>query len=67
MSDFTIENVERDVSRHEIPFQVKIETYHLTDEQRLGLDPILHAGPDGGLRLCVETGFRRCAPTSLAR
>lgn len=74
MSDFTIENVERDVSRHEIPFQVKIaeaykdqplrianfyldngsdgtnpfatniETYHLTDEQRLGLDPILHTG-----------------------
>lgn len=97
MSDFTIENVERDVSRHEITFQVKIaeaykdqplrivnfyldngsdgtnpfatniENYHLTDEQRLGLDPILHAGPDGGLRLCVETGFRRCAPTSLAR
>ena len=74
MSDFTIENVERDVSRHEIPFQVKIaeaykdqplrivnfyldnnsdglnpfhpmiETYHLTEEQRAGLDPILHTG-----------------------
>ena len=26
------------------PFATDIETYHLTDEQRLGLDPILHTG-----------------------
>ena len=26
------------------PFATNIETYHLTDEQRLGLDPILHTG-----------------------
>ena len=26
------------------PFAANIETYHLTDEQRLGLDPILHTG-----------------------
>ena len=26
------------------PFATGIETYHLTDEQRLGLDPILHTG-----------------------
>jgi hypothetical protein len=26
------------------PFATNIETYHLTDEQRLGLDPIRHTG-----------------------
>jgi hypothetical protein len=26
------------------PFATDIETYHLADEQRLGLDPILHTG-----------------------